>query len=62
MRPIKDIGLKEVRSARSRARKLWSMERIARPDFEFIDRRLDEVESRIVSMSEIDEYGHEVYD
>ena len=62
MRPMKDVGLKEVRSARSRARKLWSMERISRPDFEFIDKRLDEVEARIVSMAETDEYGKEVHE
>lgn len=60
MRPMKDAGLREVRSSRSRVRKLWSMERISRPDFEFIDKRLDEVEARIVSMVETDEYGKEV--
>ena len=62
MRPMKDAGLKEVRSARSRVRKLWGMERVSRPDFEYIDRRLDEVEARIVSMVETDEYGKEVHE
>lgn len=62
MRPMKDTGLKEVRAARSRARKLWGMDRITRPDWEFIDKRLDEVESRIVSMVETDEFGREVHD
>jgi len=62
MRPMKDVGLKEVQSARSRSRKLWGMGRIARPDFEFIDKRLDEVEARIVSMVETDEYGKEVHE
>jgi hypothetical protein len=38
------------------------MDRIQRPDFEFIDRRLDEVEARIVSMTETDEYGKEVHE
>ena len=60
MRPMKDAGLREVRSARSRVRKLWGMERVSRPDFEFIDKRLDEVEARIVSMVETDEFGKEV--
>lgn len=62
MRPMKDAGLKEVRSARGRVRKLWGMDRISRPDAEYIDKRLDEVEARIVSMVETDEYGKEVHD
>lgn len=61
MRPMKDAGLKEVRSIRARVRKLWGMERVSRPDFEFIDKRMDEVEARIVSMTETDEYGKEVH-
>ena len=62
MRPMKDAGLKEVQSARARARKLWGMGRVLRTDFEFIDKRLDEVEARIVSMPETDEYGKEVHE
>lgn len=62
MRPMKDAGLKEVQQARSRCRKLWGMGRIMRPDFEFIDQRLDEVEAKIVSMTETDEFGKEVHD
>lgn len=62
MRPMKDVGLKEVTGARARVRKLWSMGRVQRPDFEYIDKRLDEVESRIVSMTETDEYGKEVHE
>jgi hypothetical protein len=58
---MKDAGLKEVRSIRARVRKLWGMERVSRPDFEFIDKRMDEVEARIVSMTETDEYGKEVH-
>lgn len=60
MRPMKEAGLKEVQSARGRVRKLWGMGRIGRPDFEYIDRRLDEVEARVVSMHETDEFGREV--
>jgi hypothetical protein len=59
---MKDAGLKDARAVRSRARKLWGMERISRPDFEYIDKRMDEVEARIVSMTETDEYGKEVHD
>lgn len=62
MRPMKDAGLKEVSAARRRGRKLWSMDRISRPDWEYIDKRLDEVEARIVSMVETDEWGKEVHD
>lgn len=62
MRPMKDVGLTEVRSARSRVRKLWGMGRVLRPDFEFIDKRLDEVEARIVAMPETDEFGKEVHE
>ena len=60
MLSMKDAGLKEVQQARRRCRRLWSMDRIQRPDFEYIDVRLDEVEARIVSMAEIDEFGKEV--
>ncbi len=62
MRPMKDAGLKEVQGIRSRLRKLWGMGRVMRPDFEFIDKRLDEVEARIVTMTETDEFGKEVHD
>lgn len=62
MNPMKDAGLKEVKQARKRARRLWSLERIQRPDFEYIDARLDEVEARIVSMTELDEFGKEVHE
>ena len=62
MRPMKEVGLKEVQSARGRARKLWGMNRINRTDFQYIDDRLDEVEARIVSMVELDEFGEEVHE
>lgn len=60
MRSMKDAGLFEVRAARGRVRRLFSMGRVHRPDFEYIDQMLDQVEARIVSMQEIDEYGDEV--
>lgn len=62
MRPMKDVGLREAQQLRKRTRRLWSLGRIGRPDFEYIDKRLDEVEARIVSMSETDEFGKEVHE
>lgn len=59
MRPLKDAGLAEVQALRRRARRQHAMERIGQADFEYIDVRLNEVESRIVSMQEFDEYGKE---
>lgn len=59
MRPLKDAGLAEVQALRRRARRQLAMERIGKADFEYIDTRLDEVEARIVSMQEFDEYGKE---
>ena len=35
------------------------MGRVGKADFEYIDSRLDEVEARIVSMQEFNEYGKE---
>lgn len=62
MRPMKTQGLVEVQQLRARCRKLWGMSRISKPDFEYIDVRLDEVEAKVVSMTEIDEYGKEVHE
>lgn len=59
MRPLKDAGLAEVQALRRRTRRQHAMSRIAAADFEYIDSRLDEVEARIVSMQEFDEYGKE---
>lgn len=59
MRTLKSAGIAELKALRSRARKVFGMERISRPDFEYIDRRLDEVEARIVSMREMNERGEE---
>jgi hypothetical protein len=59
MRPLKDAGLAEVQALRRRTRRQHAMNRIGRADFEYIDSRLDEVEARIVSMQEFDEYGKE---
>jgi hypothetical protein len=59
MKSMKAAGLPEVRSLRRRIRRLLAMDRVTKPDFEFIDERLDEVEARIVAMREINELGKE---
>lgn len=59
MRPLKTAGMMEVESMRARNRRVYALGRIGRPDFEFIDERLDEIEARIVSMHETNEYGEE---
>lgn len=59
MRPLKDAGLAEVQALRRRVRRQHAMSRIDVADFKYIDTRLDEVEARIVSMQEFNEYGKE---
>jgi hypothetical protein len=60
MRPMKDVGLREVRAARRRCRRLLAMDRLLPMDAAYIVSRLDEIEARIVQMRELDEYGKEV--
>jgi hypothetical protein len=60
MRPLKTSGLEELKRLRSRGRRQLALGRILKDDWEFIDRRLDDVEARIVSMKETDENGEEV--
>jgi len=59
MRSMKDAGLRDVRSVRRRARRLLALERVLPEDVEYITARLDEVEARIISMQEFNEYGKE---
>lgn len=59
MRPLKDAGLAEVGALRRRTRRALAMERIFPADAEYITVRLDEIEARIVSMQEFNEYGRE---
>lgn len=49
---LKDKGLQELRSLRSRTLRLAGLERIGRLDAQFIVDKLDEVEARIVRMHE----------
>ena len=59
MRSLKDVGLRDVRSVKRRTRRLLAMERILPGDADYITTRLDEVEAKIVSMHEVNEYGKE---
>lgn len=60
MRPVKEVGLQEVRSLRRRVLRANAMDRVSDPDAQFIDEHLDAVEARIIEMHETDEYGREV--
>lgn len=59
MRSLKDAGVAEVAALRRRTRRLLALERILPQDAAYIVRRLDEVEARIVSMRELNEFGEE---
>lgn len=59
MRSLKDAGVHEVVTLRRRVRRLLAMERIFPEDVAYITKRLDEIESRIVSMREFNEHGKE---
>jgi hypothetical protein len=58
-RPLKVVGVREVATLRRRVRRLLALARIFPEDAEYIVRRLDEVEARIVRMTELNEYGRE---
>ena len=60
MRALKRVGLTEVGRLRRRTRRLLAMGRVMPADAEYIVERLDEIEARIVSMHEEDEFGKEV--
>lgn len=59
-RPLKDAGMREVAALRRRVGRQLALGRILPADAAYIDSRLKEVEARIVSMREEDEYGKEV--
>lgn len=50
--PLKERGLLEVQSLRSRAARLLGLRRVSRDDYNYIDKRLEEVEARIIEMKE----------
>lgn len=59
-RPLKDAGLREVATLRRRTGRQLALGRILPEDAAYIRVRCDEIEARIVSMIEHDEYGKEV--
>lgn len=60
MRPMKTQGLVSVQELKQRARRLRALGRISGVDQDYIVVRLDEIEARIISMSETNEKGDEV--
>jgi hypothetical protein len=50
--PLKSAGLAELAAVRKRVKRQFSMERIMRPDHDYIITRLDEIEARIQTMYE----------
>lgn len=50
--PIKQRGLDELNALQNRVRRVYGLNRISREDFDYIDKRLIEVEERIVEMHE----------
>jgi hypothetical protein len=59
VRSMKSAGLAEVDSLRRRTRRLLSLGRLFPEDCAYITKRLNEIEARIVTMNEINEYGKE---
>ena len=58
-RTLKSLGLEELRSLRRRARRQQGLGRIGSRDADYIVSRLNEVEARIISMTEENENGME---
>lgn len=58
-RTLKSKGLEELRSLRRRTRRQQGLERIGKADADFIVSRLDQIEARIISMTEENEHGEE---
>lgn len=59
MRSLKSRGVEDVSLLRRRVRRLLALGRIYPADADYITKRLNEVEAKIVSMHETDEYGKE---
>jgi hypothetical protein len=59
MRSLKSAGVEEAGRLRRRTRRALAMGRIYPDDADYITTRLDEIEARIVSMQETNEYGKE---
>lgn len=50
--PLKTRGLTEVRGLLGRVGRLYALRRIGEEDFRFLDKRLKEIEARIIEMHE----------
>jgi hypothetical protein len=50
--PLKTRGLTEVRTLLGRVGRLYGLRRIGEEDFRFLDKRLKEIEARIIQMHE----------
>lgn len=60
MRPLQVVGVAEVARLRRRVRRLLALGRVLPTDAAYIVERLDQIEARIVTMHEEDEYGKEI--
>ncbi len=50
--PMKTRGLSDVASLLRRLTRLYGLRRVSEEDFRYMERRLKEVEARIISMTE----------
>jgi len=57
--PLKIRGMAELADLRARARRQHRLGRITRPDLEYIEQRLNDLEARIVGMQELGKDGEE---
>lgn len=58
-RSLKTTGLVELGKFRKRVRRQLAYGRISTPDAEYLCDRLDQIEARVVSMTERNEQGEE---
>jgi alkylation response protein AidB-like acyl-CoA dehydrogenase len=57
---MKERGVLEVRAALARMRRAHALGRVSSADLGYVEKRLLEVEAKIIAMREIDETGEEV--
>lgn len=58
--PLKTAGLRELARLRKRVRNQRAWGRIGRNDSDYIEERLNEVEARIINMTEQDKSGKDI--
>ena len=58
--PLKTRGLTELHDFQLRLYRQRSVGRINRTDYDFIQERIEQIQARIVGMSEVDSNGEEV--